>query len=350
MLALFWPGLAFVAATVAALVLRSLILAAVERWRRGPDGDGTLGAALRTPSLLWSVVLGLYVAFEVADLPARARGPLWTVLEVAVILSVTFTLASVVGTLIGRASERRALGGPVSGLAQTAARVAVLIVGFLVVLGALGIQITPLLTALGVGGLAVALALQDTLANLFAGVHLLADRPIRVGDHVKVGDAAEGFVLDVGWRSTRIRSLQNNVIFVPNQVVARSTITNYGLPEPATVVSLKVGVDYAVDPDRVEAVLVEEATRAAGELPGLLPAPAPHVLLTRFGEYALEFTLVCRVANSGDEAGVQHGLRKRILRRFRAEGVAMPFPVRTVRLEGAGEGGRSGDTGPLPHA
>jgi small-conductance mechanosensitive channel len=84
--------------------------------------------------------------------------------------------------------------------------VVVFAVGVLVLLSALGLQITPVLTALGVGGLAVALALQDTLANLFAGLHLLADKPIRVGDYVKVGDAAEGFVIDIGWRSTRIRS------------------------------------------------------------------------------------------------------------------------------------------------
>src|SRR2546429_328365 len=104
--------------------------------------------------------------------------------------------------------------------------------GVLVLLSVLGIHITPILTALGVGGLAVALALQDSLANLFAGMHLLADKPIRVGDYVKIADTTEGYVVDIGWRSTRIRMLQNTVVVVPNKKVAESIITNYDLPGP----------------------------------------------------------------------------------------------------------------------
>src|SRR5205814_7793895 len=101
----------------------------------------------------------------------------------------------------------------------------------LILLDVLGVKITPLLTALGVGGLAVALALQDTLSNLFAGVHLLADRPIRVGDYVKIAENIEGHVVDVGWRSTRVRTLGNNVMIVPNKRVAESVIVNYDMPE-----------------------------------------------------------------------------------------------------------------------
>ena len=140
---------------------------------------------------------------------------------------------------------------------------------------ALGIQITPILTALGVGGLAVALALQDTRSNLFAGVHLLADRPIRVGDYIKIADSVEGYVVDVGWRSTRVRTLQNMVMVVPNKKVAESVITNYDLPEPRVALLLRMGVSYDSDPDHVERVLVDEAVRAVGEVPGLLAEPAP---------------------------------------------------------------------------
>src|SRR5262249_44122349 len=105
-------------------------------------------------------------------------------------------IANVLSTLMQRVSERKALGRPMAGLGQSVARRVVYCVGLLVLLAALGIQITPILAALGVGGLAVALALQDTLSNLFAGIHLLADKPIRVGDYVKVADTAEGHVVD----------------------------------------------------------------------------------------------------------------------------------------------------------
>lgn len=349
---LAWPGAAFVMATAAALALRGLLLSGLRRWRRDSNGLTAFADAVRLPSVLWCLVLGLWVGIEVASevarLPRRLGQQLGLALELAIILSVTVTVAGVVGTLITRAGERRALGGPVTGLAQTAARMTVLAVGFLVLLGALGIEITPLLTALGVGGLAVALALQDTLSNVFAGMHLLADKPIRVGDYVKIADSVEGHVLDVGWRSTRIRMLQNNVVVVPNKKVAESIITNYDLPEPRMALILPVAVAYASDPERVEALLVEEATKAVPEVPGLLAEPAPFArLIPGFGAHALEFSLICQVATFVDQYLVQHELRKRILRRFSAEGIEIPFPVQTVRLLGDDDAGGSRRPGAL---
>ncbi|MBI4593105.1 MAG: mechanosensitive ion channel family protein [Candidatus Rokubacteria bacterium] len=330
-----WPGSAFVAAAALALVVRGLLLSALRRW--GANGLTAFADAVRVPSVLWAFVLALWVALEVAseasEMPQRLSQQLGVALEVAIVLSVTITAAGVVSTIITRAGERRALGGPVTGLAQTAARVVVFAVGFLVLLDALGIQITPILTALGVGGLAVALALQDTLSNVFAGVHLLADRPIRVGDYVKIADSVEGYVVDVGWRSTRVRTLPNNVVVVPNKRVAESIITNYDLPESRMSLLLPVSVSCQADPDRVEALLIDEARRAAAEVPGLLAEPAPSVrFIPGFGAYSLDFTLTCQVATFVDQYPVQHELRKRILRRLRAEAIEIPYPVRTVEL------------------
>src|SRR6266850_2199048 len=142
---LAWPAVALVAATLFSLLLRGLLLSVLGRWSGSPNG--------------WS---------------SRLSQPLSFILEVAVILSVTITIANVLSTLIQRVSERKALGRPIAGLGQSVARGIVYCVGLLVLLAALGIEITPTLTALGVGGLAVALALQDTLSNLFAGIHPLA--------------------------------------------------------------------------------------------------------------------------------------------------------------------------------
>lgn len=330
-----WPAVTFVSVTVVALLVREIALRAVARWSRGLDGAAPVTAVLRMPSFVWCFVPGIAAAIGVSDLPRRAAALLQLALVAAIIFSVTVTLANVAGVLISRAGTRKALGGPVTGLAQTSARGVVYIVGGLVLLGALGVQITPLLTALGVGGLAVALALQDTLSNLFAGLHLLADRPIRVGDYVKIGDNVEGFVVDVGWRSTRVRLLQNSVVIVPNSTVAKSTIINYDLPESRMALLVQVSVDYASDPDRVERLLVEEAERAVGEVPGLLAEPRPAArLIPGFGESALQFTLVCHIERFVDQYPVQHELRKRILRRLRAESIAIPFPTRVVHTTG----------------
>jgi small-conductance mechanosensitive channel len=337
-----WPGLAFVLTLGAALVVRAALKRALRRRMRAPDAFASFLQAVRVPSLLWAAVLALWVAIEVADLPRRLSGQLEIVFQIALILSVTVTAAGVVTTLIGHASERKALGGPVTGLAQTVARVTTLVVGVLVLLSVLGIHITPILTALGVGGLALALALQDTLSNLFAGVHLLADKPIRVGDYVKIAETVEGHVVDIGWRSTRVRMLQNTVVVVPNKKVAESVIVNYDMPEPRMALSIRVSVGYKSDPDRVERALVDEARRAAGEIPGLLAEPAPLArLIPGFGEFSLDFTLICYVRSFADQFPVQHELRKRVLRRLRAEEIEIPYPTRTVEL------GPSGGSRPL---
>jgi len=335
---LAWPAIAFGVATLLALLLRALLLSLLRRWT---DSWSSLTQAIRLPSILWSIVLGIWAGNEVArqteSLPPRLSGQVGMLLEVAVILSVTVTASNVLTTLVRGASERRALSTPITGLGQAVVRGVVYITGLLVLLGALGIQITPILTALGVGGLAVALALQDTLSNLFAGVHLLADRPIRVGDYVKLADSVEGHVVDIGWRSTRVRMLQNVVVTIPNKRVAESIITNYDMPESRMALPIRVAVDYGSDPDLVQRILQEEAEKAIGDqVPGLLAEPVPSArLIPGFGEFSLDFTLICHIKAFGDQFVVQHELRRRILHRLAAEGVRIPVQVRGVELRSA---------------
>lgn len=340
-----WPAFAFGVATLIALLLRAVLLTIVRRWSGATGSGSSLAQAIRIPSILWSIVLGTFVGNEVArqteSLPQRLSQQVGDALQVAVIISVTITVANVLTTLVMGAGERRALGRPITGLGQAVVRGLVYIIGCLVLLGALGIQITPILTALGVGGLAVALALQDTLSNLFAGVHLLADKPIRVGDYVKVADSVEGHVVDIGWRSTRVRMLANVVVTIPNKKVAESMITNYDLPESRMALLIRVSVDYGTDPDVVERALVDEAKRAIGEVPGLLAEPEPAAkLIPGFGEFALDFSLICHVKSFTDQFLVQHELRKRILRRLGAEGVRIPAQMRVVELRSPDGGDR----------
>jgi small-conductance mechanosensitive channel len=164
-------------------------------------------------------------------------------------------------------------------------------------------------------------------------MHLIADKPIRVGDYVKLADGAEGHVVDVGWRSTRIRMLQNTVVIVPNHKVAQSIITNYDLPESRMSLPLRVSVGYESDPEHVERVLVEEGRRAVGHVAGLLAEPAPSAkFIPGFGESSLDFTLVVHVASFVDQFEVQHQIRKRLVARLRAEGIEFPYPTRTIYM------------------
>lgn len=207
------------------------------------------------------------------------------------------------------------------------------VLGSMIVLDNLGVSLTAVWTILGVGSVAVALALQDTLSNFFAGMYLRVDRPVRLGDYVKLDSGEEGFVIQMGWRSTRIRTLPNNVVVVPNSKLTSAIVTNFSLPEPEMSLLIPVSVSYSSDPERVERILVEEATRAIGKLEGLRGEPAPFVrFIPGYGESSLDFTLICRANAFVDQYLVQHELRKRIFARFRQEGIEIPFPQRDVDL------------------
>lgn len=189
-------------------------------------------------------------------------------------------------------------------------------------------------TALGIGSIAVALALQETLSNTFAGFHLMLDQPIRIGDYIKVESGEEGRVMQIGWRSTRLVSPANNILVIPNAKLARASITNYTLPEPRLGISVTVSVACGCDTRRVAAVLEELARTAAAEIDGMLADPPPSVrFIPGFGDWSLNFSLYCQVRDFAAQTAVQDELRHRIVERFREEGIAMAFPVREVHIK-----------------
>ena len=325
----------FLVVTVLVFSLRYLAFRAFHKWSAASATrvDDIVVQALRVPSIVWCLLIGIYSALASARLPAEARSVILNVVNVLLIVSVTAAVANISRATLGYSLRKNNLAIPATGLSLTVVTVVIWIVGGLVLLSGLGVSITPILTALGVGGLAVALALQETLSNFFAGLHLLMEKRIRVGDFVKLESGQEGYVEDIGWRTTQIRLLANNTVVIPNNKITQSILTNYYLPEPRMAVLIPVSVSYDVDPDRLEHVLMEEATKAIGQVPGLLAEPAPLVrFIPGFGNSSLDFTLICQVREFTDQFLLQHELRKRIFRRFKDEGIEIPYPQRTVHL------------------
>ena len=328
---------AAISATVAAIlyIVRGVIFRIASRWadRTETRMDNIVVDSIRVPSLYWCAAIGLYFGLVLSELPEKYVRYLSQAVYVIVIISVTITLANLAGKVFREYLQKSGLPIPTTGLAYGMLKGTILAAGFLVTLNFLGISITPLLTAMGVGGLAVALALQDTLANLFAGLHILMEQSIRVGDFIRLETSQEGYVEDITWRTTRVRMLPNNVVVIPNSKLAQSVVTNYYLPEKRMSLLVPVGVSYNSDPDRVETILTGVAKQAVGHIPGLLGDPEPFVrFIPGFGASSLDFTLICQVGEFVDQYLVQHELRKRIFRKFREEGVEIPFPQRTVHI------------------
>ncbi len=278
----------------------------------------------------WTLLIGAWLA--AGYWPFTPEGHLLVGRAAFVVgaLSITLALAAIAsrsvdtyGALIGPAL-------PVSSLTRNVAWAAVAILGLLVTLNGVGLSITPMLTALGVGGLAVALALQEPLANFFAGLFITLAGQIRLGDYVTLDSGQEGYVVDFSWRSTRLRMLANNLIVVPNAKLAQAIVVNHHLPSQDLAVLVEVGVDYESNLAHVERVVVEVARGVMREVTGGVPDFEPFIRYHTFGDSSVDFTVILRAREFVDQYLIKHEFVKRLHTRFDEEGIAIPFPIRTI--------------------
>jgi small-conductance mechanosensitive channel len=332
-------ALAVVAVSVVAgAVLRRVVLARLARWAGGSSWrlDDALVSSLRRPWMFWFVLLGAYVAAKVTTVAGGAAAIVGRVLVSLLIVSLTLWAADLAMAVLARgpaADATAAAGAGATGVVRNATRLTVYAIGGLVLLSTLGISVTPVLTTLGIGGLAVALGLQDTLANLFAGIHLTMAKNVRVGDFVKLETGQEGVVDDIGWRATRVRTLPNSMVVFPNSRLVQSVVTNYDLPDPEVAVLVEGGVHYASDLEKVERVTGEVARDVMQTVPGGVRSFEPFIRYHGFGESSIDFTVILRARRFQDGFLVKHELVKRLAARFATEGIVIPYPIRALDLD-----------------
>lgn len=245
-------------------------------------------------------------------------------------LATTFAVAAFVSGLL----EKQIL--PIGGVgATTLTRKmlwwVIIVIGVMVALSGLGVEITPMLAALGVGSLAVGLALQPTLTNVFAGFNLSLAQRMRVGDFVRLDSGQEGRIVDIGWRSTEIRSIGDSIVLVPNAKLAEIIVTNYSLPGDEVALPIELSVAFESDLEQVERVTLEEATRIQRETEGAVREHVPILRVTSFGDSAIRLVVILRARAYPDRVTLTHAFLKRIQVRFRAEGIEIPYPQRVVR-------------------
>lgn len=327
-------GIAVVAGVVAAGALHLVLRRLQGRAQRtATTGDDLLLYALRDLASWALVVVGLWIGS--AQLPLSRTAEVWwrRILLAALVLLATLVLARVVTGLVRRMLARTGVASSAS-IFVNIARVVTLAIGVLVLLQTVGLSITPLLTAMGVGGIAIALALQDTLANLFAGVHIIASRKVKPGDYIQLTDGHEGYVVDINWRNTTMQGLLDNMVIVPNALLASGVVINYDQPSKKLLIVVQAGVSYDSDLGQVERVTAEVAREVLSEVDGGDASFEPLVRFHTFGESSIDFSLILQLDEFGDQYVVKHELIKRLHERYGAEGIEIPFPIRTVKLAG----------------
>lgn len=296
--------------------------------------DDVVVDAFRGLLPLWGALLGLRLALRWHELPDRWNEPVARLVFIAAVATICSLIARMaIGWLhhaTGRVLSGRSRSASIIGIIT---RVVVFLVGALVVLHDLGISITPMLTALGVGGLAVALALQDTLTNLFAGIQLLASRQLSVGDFVKLETGEEGYLVDITWRNTTIRALSNHMIVVPNAKLAASIIQNHQQPEPEEAVVMQVGVSYDSDLEHVEQVTIDTAREVIRRVQPHLEGFDPFIRYHTFAESSIGFSVILRAREFTERYELVHEFVKALHRRYKEEGIVIPYPMRTLQID-----------------
>lgn len=217
-----------------------------------------------------------------------------------------------------------------SGVIHIVVRVIVIGIGLLILLDSFGVSITPIIASLGIGSLAVALALQSPLENFFSGLQIIIDRPVAIGQFIKLESGEEGYVEKIGWRSTWIRMLPDNIVVISNKGLINSRILNYDYPQKEMAVLVEVGVHYDSDLERVEKVTTEVAEDVLKTVKGGVSDFKPFIRYHTFNDFSIDFTVILRAKEFVDNYLIKHEFIKRLHKRYKQENIIIPFPISTI--------------------
>ena len=336
---------------VAAVVAHFIFMAAIKTSGRISEralGARVLSARLlsvaRRPVMMFFVVLGVFMAyllmtrlthpaFDFANGHERWTFRIWTV---TAIIQASYLGSRVIQELLQWYIENMAqrtgsdLDDKLAPMARRIVPIVIYAVGALMALDVVGITIAPMIAGLGIAGIAVGLALQPTLGNLFSGMFMVSEGELNEGDFIELEGGPSGFVVDVTWRSTKIRDRFNNLIMIPNSKMMDSVMTNYVSESQAVTILVPCGVSYESDLEEVERVSLEVANGVRDDLEEADDDFDPVVRFSDFGESNIDFNVIMRANDRTGSFVVKHELIKRLHSRFGREGIEINYPVRKL--------------------
>ena len=230
-------------------------------------------------------------------------------------------------------SEKAKIGREVFLLFRNVLRIAIIVIGIIAILMVWNVSLTPLFASAGIAGIAVAMAAKDSLANFFGGISIFMDQSYKVGDYIILDSGERGEVVDIGIRSTRIKTRDDVLITIPNSIMANAKIINESAPVELFRIRVPVGVAYGTDLKEASQLLVDIALRE----PDVARSPKPRARLRRFGSSSIDLELLCWVHSPKLKGRITHQLILAIDQAFKERNIEIPFPQREVHIKGAGD-------------
>jgi|TARA_B110000914_G_C15485476_1_gene457804 small-conductance mechanosensitive channel len=296
-------------------------------WR----GDDVFFEAIESHIVLWFFLISLNIASSsISFLSDEYLGYLSKIIVAVIILSVTIAASKIGVGVLDYWAERQGTNLPSTTIFVNLARIIIISVGILIILQSIGISITPLLTAMGVGGLAISLALKDTLSDFFAGLHILLSQKVKPGDFVELDSGYMGYVQNITWRHTTLMERTNNEVTVPNAKISAAIVKNYDKGDPSFSIRVSIGVSYKSDLEHVVNVTEEVAATVVADIDGAKKDNPAVVRFFQFGESSVDLKVYFRGKKYGDQHLIIDEFIRRIHKRFQAEKIEIPFPIRTL--------------------
>jgi len=331
---LFLPACILLASLLIGIILNNFVNHRIRQHVNVPDTSlfSVFITALRGVPLAWCLGVGLYWTINTLDLSPTLAHLLSCILFTLIVFFLTRVVARTLAGMVDISVQRSSQSGAKNSLLTNIVNLIVYVMGFLIILEYYGISIAPLVTALGIGGMAVALGLQETLANIFSGLHLILSKQLRLGDYIRLSSGEEGRVTGITWRFTTILALTGNDIVIPNQKIASAILTNYNMPQQSVTILIPIGVSYDSDLDAVERVTLEVAREVTNRIdPASTEEPA--VRFTAFADSSINFSVILHASQFPNQSLLKHEFIKALTRRYRTESIDIPFPIRTIYSE-----------------
>ncbi|MBM3935090.1 MAG: mechanosensitive ion channel family protein [SAR202 cluster bacterium] len=305
--------------------------------------DDLVVHALRSPITLLVVVVNTYAALTIIKSLDAYQGTLEAVFRTVLIFTAGFALHRVVSafgkwysTEVASRTESD-LDDRLLPIAQRVVIAIIYAVTLMIALDTLGVSVSPLMASLGIGGLAVALALQPTLSSFIASAYLVSDGRLGAGHMIQIEGGPTGTIQDIGWRTTKILTPLNNIVIIPNSKLADSIVTDYMAPNSEVAMVVPCGVSYSSDLEHVRKVALEVAAKVAEEQPGAVKAFTPVVRFFEFGDSNINFNTVFRAKDFGSQFAIRDAYIPALHKRFNQEGIEIAFPTRKLVFEAGGQ-------------
>ena len=294
-------------------------------------GDDVFFEAIESHIVLWFFLLSLNIAStSIPFLSDVYLAYLSKIIVAVLILSMTLAASKIGVGVLDYWAEKQGTDLPSTTIFVNLARIIIISVGVLVILQSIGISITPLLTAMGVGGLAISLALKDTLSDFFAGLHILLSQKVKPGDFIELDSGYMGYVQNITWRHTILMERTNNEVTVPNTKISAAIVKNYDKGDPSFSIRVPIGVSYKSDLSHVVKVTEEVAATVVADIEGAKKDNPAVVRYFQFGPSSVDLKVYFRGEKYGDQHLIIDEFIRRIHKRFQLENIEIPFPIRTL--------------------